>query len=264
MTMSEAIQVLVCHVPIRPVDCLVRTLDSLRCASKKREVVVQVVVQGPCDHELPPGGIWPADNFSVHYAYNERNTGVAQPLAEHTKTWIDMGCSGYWAKVDDDVVLCREAFDLMLDLIMTAIKVGHIVGCCQMNVADIRPTLLSSEHGQLRRLAGAHGRLQAATWDAAVVDTVGTGSTIFTPLPFLEGCRFEPSYVIGGVDVDMSWQMTRKGIRSLLVDTEGNKHDLGRCSSSEYTMVRWNPKSINKSGDIFKRRWGIVDPQLQR
>lgn len=262
--MDETIQVLVCHVPIRPVDCLVRTLDALRSASKSREVVVQVVVQGPCDHELPPGGIWPQDHFSVHYAHNERNTGVAQPLAEHTKTWIDMGCIGYWAKIDDDVVLRPGAFDMMLHVIDVAIREGHRVGCCQMNVAGAQATLLSSEHGQLKRTGGWHQQLKGGEWSAKLVDAVGTGSTVFTPLPFEEGCRFEPSYVIGGVDIDMSWQMTREQIRSVLVDAPGNIHDIGGCSPSAYHMVRWNPKSINKSGEIFRRRWGIVDPRLQR
>jgi GT2 family glycosyltransferase len=263
--MDETIQVLVCHVPIRPVDCLVRTLDSLRVASASRDVVVQVVVQGPCDHELPPGGIWPEDRFSVHYAYNDRNTGVAQPLAEHTKTWIDMGSSSsYWAKVDDDVVLRPGAFDLMLHVIVEAGRRGYQVGCCQMNVAGAQAILLSAEYGQLKRTGGWHQEFKCGPWTARVVDAVGTGSTIFTPLPFQQGCRFEPSYVIGGVDVDMSWQMTNKQIRSILVDAPGNVHDLAGCSSSAYHKVRWNPKSINKSGETFRRRWGIVDPCLKR
>ena len=177
---------------------------------------------------------------------------------------MNMGCRGYWAKVDDDVVLRPGAFDMMISAMAVAEEGGHQVGCCQMNVSDIKPTLLSIEHGQLKRCAGNRGELAGDGWNAVVVDSVGTGSTIFSSLPFSEGCRFEPSYVIGGVDVDMSWQMRQRDIGALLLESDGNLHDLMRCTTAEYTMVRWNPKSINKSGDIFHRRWGIKDPHLKR
>lgn len=259
---SRSINVLVCHVPSRPVDCLVRTLDALRFASDRCSVIVEVVVQGPCDHELPPNVIDIKDDFSVHFTHNKLNTGVARPLTEHTQSWLAIR-GDYWAKVDDDVVLCRGAFDMMLDAIAEANRAGLNPACCQMDVGGIRSTLLSSSKEVLIRMQGAHGSFHNKKWSAFVCDAVGTGSTIFTRRAFDAGCRFEPSYIIGGVDIDMSWQMTQKDLRSVIVRSHGNLHDLERCSPAEYHKVRWNRSSISKSGEIFKNRWGIEDPRLR-
>jgi GT2 family glycosyltransferase len=261
----KTITVLVCHTPIRPVDCLIRTLDSISRASQDCSVNIEVVVQGPCPkgHELPPPGFHAGSDVLLKYIHNERNTGVAEPLTRSVERWLGSG-GDYWAKVDDDVILAEGSFDTMLLTIDLAQKRGHKVGCVHMNIGDTRPVLLKATSGVLDYVPGQHEKLPVTWGDIYVIDFVGTGATIFTKTPFDEGCQFDDRYKIGGVDVDMAWQMTQKGIRSILMTRPRSKHDLGNCSPNEYVKVRWNPDEINKSGRIFKQKWGLSNNRLKR
>ena len=259
------ITVLVCHTPSRPVDCLIRTLDSLKTVTTEYPLNVEVVVQGPCPagHELPPPGLDVKNDIVLSYIHNERNTGLADPLTQSIGRWLETR-SGYWAKVDDDVILADGSFDTMLLTIELAEKRGHKVGCVHMNIGDTRPVLLKPAGGILEYVPGQHDKLPVTWGDIYVIDFVGTGATLFTRTPFETGCQFDPEYRIGGVDVDMAWQMTQKGIRSLLMKNPRSKHDLNKCSPNEYVKVRWNPEQINRSGKIFKRKWGLANPRLKR
>jgi GT2 family glycosyltransferase len=261
----KSITVLVCHTPIRPVDCLVRTLDSLRKVTKVHSLNVEVVVQGPlpAGHELPPPGFFAADDLALTYIHNERNTGVAEPLYHSVERWREAG-GDFWGKVDDDVILAEGSFDTMLLTIELAQARGHRVGCVHMNIGETEPVLLKAQKGQLVYKGGSYEKLPVTWGDIYVIDFVGTGATLFTKTPFEEGCQFDPEYRIGGVDVDMAWQMVQKSIRSILMKRPRSKHDLGGCSPNEYVKVRWNPDEINRSGRIFKRKWGLVNPRLKR
>jgi GT2 family glycosyltransferase len=261
----KMITVLVCHTPIRPVDCLIRTLDALRKVTAHHTLFVEVVVQGPLPkgHELPPAGVFGHDNLILSYIHNERNTGVAEPLKKSVERWKESG-HDYWAKVDDDVILADDSFDTMLLTIELAQKRGHKVGCVHMNIGDTRPILLKPCDGALAYVPGQHEKLPVTWGDIFVIDFVGTGATIFTPTPFEEGCQFDDRYRIGGVDIDMAWQMTQKGIRSILMINPRSLHDLKNCTPNEYVKVRWNPDEINRSGRLFRQKWGLTNSRLKR
>ena len=267
--MRETITVLVCHVPTRPIGCLVRTLESLKKASAKNAIKVEIVIQGavPKGHDLPSRDMLnsPASGSraSFEYFFNEQNTGVAEPLARSTERWL-AGDGKYWAKVDDDVILADGSFDTILHVMEVASKGGKKIGCVHMNIGGIGPTLLSEQDGTLVYKHGSHEKLSLMWGDVYVVDFVGTGATVFSRLPFENGCRFDPEYTIGGVDVDMAWQMTQKGIRSVLMLRPGCRHDVHMCSPGNYVSVRWDAESINKSRQLFLRKWGIDNPQLKR
>jgi GT2 family glycosyltransferase len=267
--MRDTVTVLVCHVPTRPIGCLVRTLESLKKASTKCAVKVEIVVQGPVpkEHDLPSMETLNRSvrnaQVSFEYFFNDTNTGVAEPLASSTERWL-AGDGKYWAKVDDDVVLADGSFDTILHVMDVASKGGKKIGCVHMNIGGIGTTLLSEQNGTLVYKHGSHEKLSLMWGDVHVVDFVGTGATIFSRLPFENGCRFDPEYKIGGVDVDMAWQMTQKGIRSVLMLRPGCRHDVHMCSPGDYVGVRWDPESINRSGQIFLKKWGIENPQLKR
>jgi hypothetical protein len=90
-----------------------------------------------------------------------------------------------------------------------------------------------------------------------LLDCVGSGATVFNGEVFKAGCNFVPLYKTGGSDIDIAYQMTQKGYKSIACIKPHSIHEHKRCSNKQYNQLRESKKELKKSARVFFQRWGL-------
>jgi GT2 family glycosyltransferase len=258
------ITTLVMYHPLRPVDCLVRALDSLRKATKVFQRV-EVVIQGMCHHELPPPDAYaPMD---LAYLWNKHNQGNSRPMAERFRHWMEVNPrrTEFWAKVDDDFVLPESGWDLLIEALESERSRGEFkIGAACLGTDKNRPQLINVSNGVFDRAPGIHAArvLRHGELEWAVADFVHNGATIYTREAFEAGCMFDAEYFVGGEHVDMWLQMHRAGFHGIATSVPKAQHLARYCTSEDYQAVRMDRQNFIRAYYRFNEKWKLRNPKL--
>lgn len=255
MLKHASITTILVHTPMRPTGCAIRALNSLCVATKMRHKV-EFVIQGPVsDKSKFPAPKRYKKFFDLRYFWEKENTGVPTRLFQSVKR-LD---TDYWAKLDDDAILPRGAWDLLIRCINFEKDRGIKVGAAFMAPIHTRGYVLKVDKKQklLRTTTTPHSINDQSWAKWLLFDCVGSGATVFIDDVFYDGCNFVPRYKTGGSDVDMFWQMTQKGFKTIMCVRPNSIHEHQRCSNKSYDSIRRSRKELKKSAKIFFERWGL-------
>jgi GT2 family glycosyltransferase len=252
------ITTIVLHHPARPDTCLRRTLESLSAATTKAHRV-EVVVQGP----LKPGVKLPVNReykFSLEYIYKDRNVGLSLPLHES----IERLQSPYWAKLDDDIAVPPDAWDMMIAAIEDERRNQQFkIGMAFIATDNIPPRLFEVVYGDtLLFRTGCHVRRHKLRMDWEVCDFSGMGATVIPKATFDAGFMPDPRYVVSGENIDFCYQLWQKNWHAVHLTRPICMHNHKGCTPPEYGRVRWDRQTITNSANLFWEKWGLVNPQL--
>jgi len=264
--MSRLITTLVMYHPLRPVDCLIRTLESLAKATKHSHRV-EVFVQGMCRHDLPPTDAYAP--MELVYLQSKANVGNSRPMAERFRHWmnIEKDETEFWAKVDDDFELPERGWDLLIEALdAERSREQYSIGAACLGTKQNFPQMFHIKDGVFDRVFGFCAvrveRIKELEW--VVADFVHNGATIYTREAFEAGCMFDPAYFVGGEHVDMALQMHQVGLHSIATSNPKSVHFASKCTPEEYRLVRMDQTSFVRAHDHFVRKWGLKNPKLAK
>jgi len=263
MRSYSSITTIIMHHPDRPVDCLVRALDSL-AASTTMDLVVEVVVQGRSRDgslpELPPVESFP---FELSYQMNASNIGNSLPLAQSAAKCR----TGIWSKLDDDTVLPDKGWDLLLKVLeeeeqYTDEPFVFDIGAVAFGHHDSIPRLIKVSEGYLYRVPGSFVKRDGDGVSWEVADFGSNGATIYLPEVFSRGCGFDPTHFVVSEHIDMALQMSREGFHVIQVTEPLAPHNKNECTPAAYHGIRLSPKRIVEGYEKLRSKWGLCDVAL--
>jgi len=249
------------YMPNRPVSCLTRALIALDRAVVDARHRVEVVVQGPCKHELPDPDVF---DFDLHYVHNERNEGNAKPPADSIRRFLDSDCA-WWCRLQDDIILADRAWHQLVLMIQQEADRGVRIACAQVSTGnakwmkpwcfEIKPVPGGVPH--LALVEHAHATHSGGWMQWHVAECVGFGSTVIRREPLEEGCIPDERYFVGGVDTDLALQFHAAGYRSILTVDPVCKHIHSQCSTEAYDNARYSKERHMEAWRVWRDKWGM-------
>jgi GT2 family glycosyltransferase len=236
-----------------------RTLESLNAATTKAHRV-ELVVQGA----LKPGVKLPEKHlfkFDLQFFHKDTNVGLSLPLHES----IDRLQSPYWAKLDDDIAVPPDTWDMLIAAIEDERRnKQYKIGMAFVGTGNnIPPRLFQIAHGDtLIFKTGCHARRTKLRMDWEVCDFSGLGATVIPKTTFDAGFMPDPRYVVSGENIDFCYQLWRKDWHAIHMTRPVCDHNHKGCTPPEYGRVRWDRQTITNSANLFWEKWGLVNPQL--
>jgi GT2 family glycosyltransferase len=258
--------------PLRPVDCLIRALDSLKTATKL-DHRVEVAIQGPLPLgvELPPPEAFP---FQLIYFPLVRNRGNAVPANDSVSHFLSSPAK-WWARLQDDIILPNRAWDTLIDLISWEKEKGeHKVGYAQIRTAKgnywMRPwqferaliggsSVIRLREAYYAKRKGVLKHDKKVSWHVA--GCTGFGSSVYHRKVFEAGCAPDRRYFVGLIDTDLAYQIHQAGYKSALTWEPMCEHTHQRClgkgdKGKNYQRVRYGQDIIRASRRKWLNKWG--------
>jgi len=253
--MREGFTTVVLYHPSRPLNCLIRVLKSLNQATKLYHKV-ELVVQGnpKLRLNLPRSSSF---NFDLDVIRKAKNTGVAFPLHESILR-LETTC---WAKVDDDIFLHPESWDLLLECIREP-DTGYNAMAAFISPGKMSPRLFKQQGNKLLLFDGSYKNLERAGRKWSICDYTGLGATIVLKEAFDAGICIDGGYFVAGENLDFCYQLSLKGMKMIHMFEPRCRHEQKGCQSPSYAAIRWNRNVIADSALRFKAKWGLINPQL--
>jgi GT2 family glycosyltransferase len=218
------------------------------------------VVQG----RLAPGVKLPEPRlyrFDLQYLHKDKNVGLSLPLHES----IERLQSPFWAKLDDDIAVPPDAWDLLIAALNDEHRNRQYkIGMAFMGTGGkIPPRLFDVLHGDtLVFRTGCHATRTKLRIDWEVCDFSGMGATVIPRTTFEAGFRPDPRYVVSGENIDFCYQLWKKGWHAIHMTRPICDHNHKGCTPPDYGRVRWDRQTITNSANLFWQKWGLVNPQL--
>jgi hypothetical protein len=260
--LENAITTVLVYTPLRSIKGALEALQSLKHATKRKHYV-EMIIQGP----LPKGTKLPSISnynkfFTLRYLPKRRNLGVSPVLADS----IARVRTKYWAKLDDDATVPAGAWDLLIKCMDYENKKKNRVGAAFM-APPATPAYILKPNRQQKKLIAETGpyhvnNVSWARWH--LVDCAGSGATVFDSEVFFAGCQFSPLYRTCGSDIDMFWQMTQKGFKSIMCTRPCSTHNHEKYNTAKYRAARWSKKDLENGARVFLKRWGLEYIHLRK
>lgn len=265
---KEKITTCVLHHPLRPIKCLIRALKSLNNASILQHKV-EVIVQGPLQDGVSLPNSSNFSNIELIYFHNKENLGSAVPLVHSIERFLETD-HAWWAKCDDDMSFDEGGWDIVIKTLNNEDNIGEYNCGCSMLAVPIlmwaaKPrNFYTKQHPSKKDIKllqwNERGYVSRRINDGityTVCDFADHGCTVFKREIFEAGCIPDSYFFTGGIDFDLCWQMLQKGFKSILVTNPRSMHHHGECKPWKYGVIRYDPEQTNKSGQYFKKKWGL-------
>jgi hypothetical protein len=263
----KGLTTLVLHTPLRPRQCLPRTLESLKKATAREPHLVEVVVQGkpPDGRKLPDPGDYPYD---LRYVHHEVNIGIGAAFHFAAKRFLERGHQRL-AKVDDDIAVPVRGWDALEKCLDEEKRLGEEnVQVVMMATAENQPKMwkIEKREGQSDALSLVVGHKALRKLEGGphwfVCDLCDIGCTMWERSVFEQGFLPPAEYLVGGITLDHVWDRWNAGIMSALCVKPRCDHMAGGCGTVEYEEVRRGARECRRSGAVFHAKWGIEFPEL--
>jgi len=245
----------VLYHPLRPLDCLVRSLRALEKAVEGREHVVDLFVQGQVASLPSPGDF----EFDLNITVYDKNRGIPLPCRKSVLRCIDRGHT-WWSKVDDDIILPPGAFDTLIGVMEREDALGeYSIGAVQMSTGPgthAHTPKLFAMGERLTLPVGSYAERTEGEVSWSVCDCVGAGGAVYRASIF-DSCELDTSLTVGCDDTDLCLQMAHRGIRSALVTSPCSDHLVRECYNPDYKAVRYDRKLIDHCAALFLEKWGM-------
>jgi GT2 family glycosyltransferase len=198
--------------------------------------------------------------FDLAYFHKEANVGLSLPLCES----IDRLQSPYWAKLDDDIAVPPDAWDLLMAAIeQERREKAYKIGMAFIGTSEIPPRIFEVHYGDtLAFKTGCRARRHTLRIDWEVCDFTGLGATVIPREAFEAGFKPDPRYVVSGENIDLCYHLWKSGWNVIHMTRPICMHNHKGCTPPEYGRVRWDRAVIKRSADLFWEKWGLVNPQL--
>jgi hypothetical protein len=179
-------------------------------------------------------------NYDLQFTYKNHGSGVPRHDVVHRA--LDYFNSKFIMTLDDDIVLPKNAIDVLAAILIDHPDLGSITLSC-IN------SLIWTE--QNKRLLPSRPKPPFCYSDA-----VGSGTTMVRKEVF-QTCDLDPNYYIGWADMDFGKQVKLAGWKQGVLTVKGFQANNPPDYPPEYRKVRHNSHHTEASWRRYKTKWGM-------